>query len=192
MLATTCAHYYTLLLCHSLLNLQSQSQSWRVFDTVEYPSLGILMPQTNQHKPRCRSNHTLIQNFMLSNDTYIIIFSAGWEHKGTSPAVLWTWFVGCKDHWTAQGTLWYRQLWIEVCWTFNVVELVSNNWLHSYSVVTIWRLRKKWGILSTQQQKHTPESIYNNVYEIRKRFPLHGIEGIQKSLQIEHGIHAPW
>lgn len=45
-------------------------------------------------------------------------------------------------------------------------------------------------MLSTRQQKHTPESIYNKVYEIRKRFPLHGIEGIRKSLRIEHDVRA--
>lgn len=59
-----------------------------------------------------------------------------------------------------------------------------------YSVVTIRRLRKKWGILSTRQQKHTPESIYDKVYEIRRRFPMRGIEGIRLSLRMEHGIRA--
>ena len=45
-------------------------------------------------------------------------------------------------------------------------------------------------MLSTRQQKHTPESIYNQVYEIRKRHPLRGIEGIRKSLRLEHDVRA--
>ena len=74
--------------------------------------------------------------------------------------------------------------------TLDVVEHSQLAGLHSYSVITIRRLRKQWGMLSTRQQNHTPESIYNTVYEIRKRFPLRGIEGIRKSLRIEHDIRA--
>lgn len=58
------------------------------------------------------------------------------------------------------------------------------------SVVTVRRLRKKWNILSTRQQKHTVESIYEEVYNMRKRFPLRGVEGIRKALRKEHGIRA--
>ncbi|KAF8509769.1 hypothetical protein BU17DRAFT_77806 [Hysterangium stoloniferum] len=38
-------------------------------------------------------------------------------------------------------------------------------------------------MLSTHQQNHTPETIYNTIYKIRKCFPLCGIEGICKSSQ---------
>ncbi|KAF8510512.1 hypothetical protein BU17DRAFT_77669 [Hysterangium stoloniferum] len=64
----------------------------------------------------------------------------------------------------------------------------TNN--YGLSVITIQGLRKQWGMLSTHQQNHTPETIYNTIYEIRKRFPLCGIEGICKSLRIEHDICA--
>ncbi|KAF8522943.1 hypothetical protein BU17DRAFT_86522 [Hysterangium stoloniferum] len=64
----------------------------------------------------------------------------------------------------------------------------TNN--YGLSVITIRRLRKQWGMLSTRQQNHTPETIYNKIYEIRKCFPLRGIEGICKSLRIEHDIRA--
>ncbi|KAF8510665.1 hypothetical protein BU17DRAFT_77646 [Hysterangium stoloniferum] len=60
------------------------------------------------------------------------------------------------------------------------MSLKSHRWLCSYS----------WGMLSTRQQNHTPETIYNTIYEIQKRFPLCGIEGICKSLRIEHDICA--
>jgi hypothetical protein len=59
-----------------------------------------------------------------------------------------------------------------------------------FSVITLRRLRKKWKLLSTRQQNHTEESIYNHVYEIRKRFPMRGSEGIRKALRLEHGVHA--
>jgi hypothetical protein len=58
------------------------------------------------------------------------------------------------------------------------------------SVITLRRLRKKWNMLSTRQQKHTEDSIYNHVYEIRKQFPMRGSEGIRKTLRIENGVHA--
>ena len=35
------------------------------------------------------------------------------------------------------------------------------------------------------------ESIYDEVREIRERFPLRGVEGIRKSLRTTHGVHAP-
>ena len=40
------------------------------------------------------------------------------------------------------------------------------------SVITAQQLWKKWNLLSTHEQKHTMESIYNEVYEIHKCFPL--------------------
>jgi len=61
---------------------------------------------------------------------------------------------------------------------------------YNLSVKTLRRLRKKWNMLSTRQQKHTENSIYEHVYEIRKRFPMRGSEGIRKTLRLEHGVHA--
>lgn len=73
--------------------------------------------------------------------------------------------------------------------SFGVAAYTLFNVLDS-SVVTIRRLRKKWNMLSTRQQKHTEESIYEHVYDIRKRFPMRGSEGIRKTLRLEHGVHA--
>ena len=60
------------------------------------------------------------------------------------------------------------------------------------SVITAQRLWKKWNLLSTHQQKHTMESIYDEVREIRECFPLRGVVAIRKSLRISHGVRAPW
>lgn len=46
--------------------------------------------------------------------------------------------------------------------------------------------------METHEQKHTMESIYNEVHEIHEYFPLCGVEAIQKSLWTSHGICAPW
>ena len=56
------------------------------------------------------------------------------------------------------------------------------------SVITARRLRKKWNLLSTRQQKHTMESIYDEVCEICKCFPLHGVEAIKYHMvYVPHG-----
>ena len=75
-------------------------------------------------------------------------------------------------------------------WGKDVVIPGFSQICHS-SVITARRLRKKWNLLSTHQQKHTMESIYDEVCEICEHFPLRGVEAIQKSLQISHGVHAP-
>ena len=59
------------------------------------------------------------------------------------------------------------------------------------SVYTVRKLRKQWNILSTRQQKHTQESIYDEVIEIRKRFPTRGAEGIRKTLRVDYGMRVP-
>ena len=59
------------------------------------------------------------------------------------------------------------------------------------SVYTVRKLRKQWNILSTRQQKHTQESIYDNIIEIRKRFPTRGAENIRKTLRIDYGMRIP-
>ena len=63
-------------------------------------------------------NHTMRANCILINNPYhliLCIFSTGWEHKGTSPAILWTRFDRRKDHGIAQRTLWCWQVWPKVC-----------------------------------------------------------------------------
>jgi hypothetical protein len=59
------------------------------------------------------------------------------------------------------------------------------------SVFTVRRLRKKWGLKSTRQQKHTFETIYEKVRDIRKRFPFRGAESIRKNMRELHGDHVP-
>jgi hypothetical protein len=59
------------------------------------------------------------------------------------------------------------------------------------SVISVRRLRKKWDLLSTRQQKHTMESIYDQVRVIREQFPLRGAEAIRKSLRVTHGVRVP-
>jgi hypothetical protein len=61
----------------------------------------------------------------------------------------------------------------------------------NYSVYTVRRLRKKWDILSTRKQKHSAETIYAEVSNIRERHPLRGIEGIRKTLREEQGMRVP-
>ena len=60
--------------------------------------------------------------------------------------------------------------------------------LHSSS--TVKRLRRKWGLKSTQQQNHTFESIKDAVGEIRGRFPTRGSENIRKNLRQEYGMRV--
>jgi hypothetical protein len=62
--------------------------------------------------------------------------------------------------------------------------------MFTLSVVTFRRLRKKWGLKSTRQQKHTMESIYDKVHDIRERFPFRGAESIRKNLRELHGDHV--
>ena len=59
------------------------------------------------------------------------------------------------------------------------------------SVYTVRKLRKKWNILSTRQQKHTQGSIYHEVLKIQKRYPTRGAEGIRKTLRIDYGMRVP-
>ena len=61
----------------------------------------------------------------------------------------------------------------------------------NFSVYTVRRLRKEWNILSTRKQKHSEETIYAEVSNIRERHPLRGIEGIWKTLHEEQGMRVP-
>ena len=52
-------------------------------------------------------------------------------------------------------------------------------------------LRKKWGLQSTRQQKHTSETIADAAAHIRKEFPTQGNEGVRKDLRMRFGMHVP-
>jgi hypothetical protein len=64
-------------------------------------------------------------------------------------------------------------------------------YLQVFSVSSVKRLRRRWGLLSTRQQKHNFETIANYIQEIRKRFPFRGAENIRKMLRQNHGMHVP-
>ncbi|KAH9476801.1 hypothetical protein JR316_0010716 [Psilocybe cubensis] len=66
-----------------------------------------------------------------------------------------------------------------------------NTELYGLSVSSIKRLRKKWDLLSTRQQKHTLESIAPAIQEMRTRFPTRGVEMIRKQLRVEFNIRVP-
>ena len=59
------------------------------------------------------------------------------------------------------------------------------------SVYTVRRLRKEWNILSTRKQKYSAETIHAEVSNIRKRYPLRGVEAIRKTLREEQGMRVP-
>jgi hypothetical protein len=59
-----------------------------------------------------------------------------------------------------------------------------------HSSSTVKRLRRKWDLKSTRQQKHTFESIMPSVAEIRRRFPTRGAENIRKNLRQEYGMRV--
>jgi hypothetical protein len=74
---------------------------------------------------------------------------------------------------------------------YTFLYLTSNFALIIISGFTVRKLWREWNILLTRQQHHTQESIYDQVYEIRKRFPMRGAEGIRKSLRIDYGMRVP-
>jgi len=81
-----------------------------------------------------------------------------------------------------------------VSWWFEVTKLLQNHYdttKYGLSVYTVRRLRKEWNILSTRKQKHSAETIYAEVSNIRERHPLRGIEGIRKTLREEQGMRVP-
>lgn len=55
---------------------------------------------------------------------------------------------------------------------------------------TVKRRRIKWNLLSTRQQKHTPETFGPVIAEIRQRFPSRGAEGIRKVLLFDYKMHV--
>ncbi|KAF8200101.1 hypothetical protein BJ912DRAFT_873378 [Pholiota molesta] len=66
-----------------------------------------------------------------------------------------------------------------------------NNEQYGLSTSSIKRLRRKWGLKSTRQQRHTIESIASAINEIRQKFPSRGAETIRKELRVSHNIRAP-
>lgn len=60
-----------------------------------------------------------------------------------------------------------------------------------FSVFTVRRRRKEWGLESTRRQKHTVQSIAAAVQEVKKRFPNRGAETIRKALLLENKIRVP-
>jgi len=62
--------------------------------------------------------------------------------------------------------------------------------IYVLSTISIRRLRKKWDLLRTRQQKHTFELICDNVQDIRKRFLFRGAKTICKTLRGIHGQHV--
>ncbi|KAF4599617.1 hypothetical protein EYR40_006716 [Pleurotus pulmonarius] len=71
------------------------------------------------------------------------------------------------------------------------MEKHYNTELYGLGVYSVKKLRKQLGLLSTRQQKHTLESIRQQVLEIREQFPQHGIENIRKSLHTDYGLFVP-
>ncbi|THH11562.1 hypothetical protein EW146_g7999, partial [Bondarzewia mesenterica] len=63
--------------------------------------------------------------------------------------------------------------------------------IYGIGTKSIQRLRKKYGLLSTRQQKHTLKSIAAHVDEIKKRFPNRGADSIHKALRQEKNIRVP-
>jgi len=55
---------------------------------------------------------------------------------------------------------------------------------------SVYRLRKKWYLRSTRQQKHTVETITDHVAELRKMFPTQGNENIRKELRVRFDVRA--
>ncbi|KAG6907734.1 hypothetical protein DXG01_007592 [Tephrocybe rancida] len=60
--------------------------------------------------------------------------------------------------------------------------------IYGLSVKTVKRRRKKWGLLSTRQQRHTQEELMNLITEVRQLYPLRGAETIRKQLRIEGNV----
>ncbi|KAF8233819.1 hypothetical protein L208DRAFT_1062343, partial [Tricholoma matsutake] len=65
------------------------------------------------------------------------------------------------------------------CSDILITELLK---FHYDTTVCGLRLHKKWNLLSTHQQKHSVEMIYDQVCKICKHFPLCGAEGIRKEV----------
>ena len=90
----------------------------------------------------------------------------------------------------SQRSLWYWSLWPGVCILLFLFWKPCSTTL--CSVKSINRYRKDLGLLSTCQQKHTPQSIASAVADIQEMFLSHGRETIRKELAMWYGIRASW
>ncbi|ETW77826.1 hypothetical protein HETIRDRAFT_326132 [Heterobasidion irregulare TC 32-1] len=63
--------------------------------------------------------------------------------------------------------------------------------VYGLGVISVRRLRKKWGLRSTRQQQHTVASIAEHVAEIKTRFPGGGADSVKKTLLFERNIRVP-
>ena len=119
----------------------------------------------------------------------IYLFYSSWRnHKRTAH---WLLCHGYQRYWNyeiAQESLRHNQIWTQVSF---LRQVSMSIWLPNHSVYTVRRLWKEWNILSTRKQKHTTETIHAEVFNIRERHPLRGIEGIRKTLREEQGMRVP-
>ncbi|KAM6501138.1 hypothetical protein JOM56_004152 [Amanita muscaria] len=54
--------------------------------------------------------------------------------------------------------------------------------IYGLGVKSVKRLREKWGLKSTRQQKHSFDTFGPKIQELRKRFPGRGAEGLRRTL----------
>lgn len=85
--------------------------------------------------------------------------------------------------------------WVEYYWQLglndnNVVDNVRDHIdaeIHGFSVASLKRKRREWGLHSTRQQKHSIESINAAIQDIRSRFPSMGARSIVNVLRQDYG-----
>ncbi|KAI0089513.1 hypothetical protein BDY19DRAFT_864419, partial [Irpex rosettiformis] len=75
-----------------------------------------------------------------------------------------------------------------------IVELLQAHFdtsVYGLSLSTFRRMRRTWGFLTTRKQKHTPESIAENVAKVKQRFPNMGARSMVVTLRQDYGIRVP-
>jgi hypothetical protein len=68
----------------------------------------------------------------------------------------------------------------------NILDLVTL-----LSVASVKRLRKEYGLLSTRQQRNSPDAILAAIVDVRKKFPYRGAETIRKELLTAKNLRVP-
>ncbi|KAJ6504737.1 hypothetical protein C8R47DRAFT_1038046 [Mycena vitilis] len=74
-----------------------------------------------------------------------------------------------------------------------IIEHLKDHYdtnLYGLSVVSFRKLRKRWGLKRTRQQKHTPETIRDKVLDIKSKYPRRGTLAVRKNLRQEFGVRA--
>ncbi|KAL4269040.1 hypothetical protein AB1N83_001842 [Pleurotus pulmonarius] len=61
---------------------------------------------------------------------------------------------------------------------------------YGLSDTSVKRLRKRWGLKGTRQQKHTFETLAPFIQEIRARFPSMGARSMVSALRLDYGVKA--